>query len=401
MKEKEEIIKIALLVSCACVLQVAESIIPHPVPGVRLGLANMITLVAMVNIGFGVSLQIALMRTLISSLILGTFLSPSFMLSFSGALVSTLIMGIFFKLSTSGHRVRFSLIGISIIGSLGHNLTQISLAYLLLIKNSAVFLLWPWLLISGLIMGWITGMITIQVCKKIKKPSNAKPAVRFKPDFTSSPVGRYVDHRSPLHLISPQIKIAGVTVLALSVLILENYWTYASVFCFLIALAFLSRIRFLSLFSGIEKLSSLLLLSFMLPAFLTPGEILSTIGPLEITREGLDVGISFSSRIILLYLAASILSLTTSPKDLASGLERLLSPLRIFKITVNNLAHALVISWTFFPIFWTETGNMIRDRKHEEKKLKNLIGFTSDLIAGMYERANQVYRDTEFGVDSR
>jgi uncharacterized membrane protein/energy-coupling factor transporter transmembrane protein EcfT len=392
-EENKEVIKIALLVSCACVLQVAETLIPHPVPGVRLGLANLITLVAMVHIGFRVSLQIALLRTVISSLILGTFLSPSFLLSFSGSLVSTFIMGALFKLSTGGYRVRFSLVGISIMGSLGHNMTQVSLAYLLLVKNSAIFLLWPWLLISGVIMGWITGMISIQVCKKLKTTSTAKTDRKLEPDIAVYPGGRYVDKSSPIHLLSPRIKIIGVILLTLLVLFSGNYWGFASVFATLIVLAILSRIRILSLLSGIEKLTPLLILSFTLPLLFTSGKILLSIGSLSITQAGLHLGISLASRIVIVYSAASLLSQTTSPRDIATGLESLLSPLKMAGLSVNNLTRTLVLTWTFFPVLWAEARNAIRDQKFEARKLRNPIDFSSDLIVGLYERADQISKE--------
>ena len=75
--------KIALLISISCVLQISESFIPHPIPGLRLGLANMLTLVALVTLGFRAALEIAVLRTVLSAFIMGTFMSPTFVLSFS------------------------------------------------------------------------------------------------------------------------------------------------------------------------------------------------------------------------------------------------------------------------------------------------------------------------------
>lgn len=394
MEENKQIVKIGLLVSCACVLQVAESLLPHPVPGARLGLANMITLVALVNIGFGVALQIALMRTLISSLILGTFLSPSFMLSFSGALVSTLVMGIFYKLSTSGHQVRFSIIGISVFGSLSHNAAQLGLVYLLLVKNSSVFLLWPWLLISGVIMGWMTGMIARQVCRKISTSSPERSRGEKWPDIASVPCGRYDRQSSPIHLLSPPIKIVGLIVLAAIVLFSKRYWVHISLFGLLVVLAIFSRIRLFSLFSGVGKVSSLLFLSFLLPGILTPGKVLSSVGPLHVTTEGLLAGVSIASRIVLLFMAASLLAVTTSPRDMALGLQKLLSPLKIFKLSVNRLAHVLTVSWTFFPVFWRKASSMIHDQDFRWRRMANFVDFSSTLIARLYRWADHISEDT-------
>ncbi len=87
-KEDPKIYKIALLVSISCVLQISESLIPHPIPGLRLGLANMVGLIALVNLGFLSALEIAILRTILSSFIMGTFMSPNFIMIFSAAAIS-------------------------------------------------------------------------------------------------------------------------------------------------------------------------------------------------------------------------------------------------------------------------------------------------------------------------
>jgi len=66
------VVRLAMLVACASVLQVAESLLPHPLPGVRLGLANIIAVMTMVCIGPGSAIQLAVLRTLVSSMVLGT-----------------------------------------------------------------------------------------------------------------------------------------------------------------------------------------------------------------------------------------------------------------------------------------------------------------------------------------
>ncbi len=113
-KENNQVYKIALLVAISCVLQISESLIPHPIPGLRLGMANMVTLVALVVLGFRPALEIAIFRTILSSIIMGTFMSPTFVLSLSGALISTLVMGFLYWLAGFNKVYGLSIIGISI-----------------------------------------------------------------------------------------------------------------------------------------------------------------------------------------------------------------------------------------------------------------------------------------------
>ena len=159
IQKDNKIYKIALLVALACVLQIAESLIPHPIPGLRLGLANMLTLTAMVVLGFRYALEVAVLRTILSAFIMGTFMSPTFILSFAGAVTSTLIMGFFYWLSGVHRRFRFSIIGLSIIGAFCHNLVQLYLAYLLLVKHEGIFVFFPWLSIGAVATGWVVGVV--------------------------------------------------------------------------------------------------------------------------------------------------------------------------------------------------------------------------------------------------
>jgi heptaprenyl diphosphate synthase len=93
MDEKKRILYISVLIALASVLQIVESLFPHPLPWLRLGLANIITLTSLVIFGYAIAVQVAVLRTILSSFILGTFLTPGFFLSFSGALMSALVMG--------------------------------------------------------------------------------------------------------------------------------------------------------------------------------------------------------------------------------------------------------------------------------------------------------------------
>ena len=384
------VVKLSILVSCACVLQVAESLLPHPLPGVRLGLANMITLIALVDIDFKSAFKIAMLRTMISSLILGTFLTPSFILSFSGSMISTLMMALFYKLSTSNFKIRFSLIGISVIGSLFHNFTQIILVYLLFIRSRGVLLLWPWLALSGVIMGVITGLIVVQVCKKLDSISKEKTTEKLDVNL-SMPQGRFIFGKSLIHHLSPEIKILFVVTLAIAIILIKDYIFYAGIFFFLIILAFISRVKFDSLFYNLKRISSFIILSFFMPIIFTPfGKVFYTIGPLKVTHQGLIMGGTFAFRIILLFFATSLLALTTSPNRLARGLGVLLSPLKIFGISSDKLAESLCISWSFFPILWQHTKDLIKKLSGKKFILKTTTHFLGDLVTDLYVQADNM-----------
>lgn len=174
------LLQIGLLAALASVLQLAESCIPMPVPGMKIGFANLVTLIAIVALGARSGIYVAALRTLVSSLMLGTFLSSGFILSASGALSSALVMGALYAFN---RRVNlFSLMGISIAGAVANNLAQIAVVYYLFARVSALQWFIPYLLLSAIVTGYLTGFLAARVCRKLGRSGKtiglfaAKPA---------------------------------------------------------------------------------------------------------------------------------------------------------------------------------------------------------------------------------
>ncbi len=149
------LIYLSLLVSSGIVLNIIETLIPLPIhiPGAKLGLANIITLLALVLYGFKDGLIVSILRCLISALITGSL--SSLMYSLSGAILSLLIMS--FTYYYMGQT--FSLVGISIIGAQAHILAQISVASIIL-RNSGIFLYLPFLMLISLFTGYFVGLVS-------------------------------------------------------------------------------------------------------------------------------------------------------------------------------------------------------------------------------------------------
>ena len=161
---------IAILVALATILHLVESLIPipFPVPGVKLGLANIVTLLALVLFDFKTAFIIALLRTVLGSLMSGTLLNIGFFLSFSGAVTATCLMAVLLHFATllrsfSG----FSLLGISVAGAAAHNLGQLAMAALL-IRHTGIFFYLPIMLLSSVPTGFLTGLLLIEVLKYLK-----------------------------------------------------------------------------------------------------------------------------------------------------------------------------------------------------------------------------------------
>lgn len=155
---------LGLLLALACVLYYLESlfITPFfPLPGGKVGIANIISLIAVYILGLREALIITLFRVIIVNIILGGFLNISFYLGFFGGMGSTIVMGILAK-------SKISLISNSIIGALTHNFIQLIIV-VFFVFHSAILYYAPFLIFFGVITGFFNGVVGGYVLKFIEK----------------------------------------------------------------------------------------------------------------------------------------------------------------------------------------------------------------------------------------
>jgi heptaprenyl diphosphate synthase len=154
--------RLGILVSIAVTLQIAESMIPRPLPWLRLGLANAVTLLVLVRMGFRSALAVALLRVVLCALLLGTFGGPAFLLSASGALLATLAMAFALRAAPP-----LSLLGVSVAGSAAHVIGQLAAISPLLRLGSSVAVLAPILLATAVPLGLVTGAFVLAVHRRV------------------------------------------------------------------------------------------------------------------------------------------------------------------------------------------------------------------------------------------
>lgn len=389
--------QIAILVALACVLQIAESFIPHPIPGLRLGLANMMTLTAMILLGFGAAMEVALLRTVLSAILMGTFMSPAFLLSFSGAVASTAVMGVFCWLSGTHRYCRLSVVGISILGALTHNMVQLFLAYFLLVKHEGIFLFFPWLSIGAVATGWVVGVVTGGVCRQLLEGApigvHECPATMANPAFT-----RHFQHgTSSLHRLPASLKLSAVLFLAIALFVVSDLYVCLFVFLFMIFLATSSRIPLTAVFSHMKRYAMLPATAFLLSVcFHSGADVIADIGVLQVTASGLHSGTLFAMRILLLLMASCLLMRTTSLEEMTRGLSQVLFPLAVLGISRHRVATVLRLAWEALPAAWGTTRSAMSSVDFKKvRTLRNLIPLLSDLIAALYLRADRLTVEKE------
>lgn len=145
---------LAFLSTIAIFLSIIEHIIPKPLPWMRFGLANAITLYAFTFMKPREVFLIVLTRVLATSFLLGSFLSITFILSLTGALTSFVVMYFFYSIIP---RV-FSIVGISILGALTSSVSQLIVVNYLFVNNRLSYYILPFILLFALIGGLISGL---------------------------------------------------------------------------------------------------------------------------------------------------------------------------------------------------------------------------------------------------
>lgn len=149
--------RIAWFTALAISIHILESSLPSLIPGMKLGLANVITIIVLFLYGWRMAIWVSLLRVLIGSILIGTFLSPTFILSFSGALCSIM------ALAAVRLPINLSPIGISVLAAVAHIVGQFYVAYYLFIPHQGLFVLLPILMTTALIVGIVNGII----CKNL------------------------------------------------------------------------------------------------------------------------------------------------------------------------------------------------------------------------------------------
>lgn len=163
------ITRISVLTGLAVGIYALETLIPKPLPWLRLGLSNAIVLCTLTMFGLRDALMVSILRTTIGTLIVGTFLTPFFFFGLLGGITSTLVMGLLYFYV----RKTFSLIGISILGALSHNTVQLLLAYSLYIKRVEIFYLVPVFIVLAIFTGSLTGTAAIYLGEALEGKSYA------------------------------------------------------------------------------------------------------------------------------------------------------------------------------------------------------------------------------------
>lgn len=154
---------LALLAAAALIIHTIEGFLPPPlpIPGIRLGLANIITLFVLCTYSYKEALAVLIVRIVLASLFFGQ--AVSFTYSLAGGFMCLIVMGLI-NSRMKGHFVFLT----GVFGALTHNMTQIMVARFLT-GTSGVFVYVPYLAISAVVTGLFTGLCAHFLLKHLRR----------------------------------------------------------------------------------------------------------------------------------------------------------------------------------------------------------------------------------------
>lgn len=212
-------------------------------------------------------------------------------------------------------------------------------------------------------------------------------------------LGQYYQTDSVIHKLDPRVKLIATICFIISLFIVKSWVGYAVAAVFLAAAIRLSNVPFKFMVKGMKAIVFILLITVVFNLFLTPGEVLVSVWKIRITKEGLRMAAQMAVRLSFLIVGSSIMTLTTTPNSLTDAMEKLMKPLKVFKVPVHEVAMMMSIALRFIPILLEETDKIMKaqiargadfESGNLVKKAKAMVPLLVPLFISAFRRANDL-----------
>ena len=204
-------------------------------------------------------------------------------------------------------------------------------------------------------------------------------------------LGQYYPADSPIHRLDPRTKLIFTFFYMISLFLVKDYPGFIpAVFLFVLTVV-LSKVPIKYILKGLKPILFIIFLTVFFNILIGTGEPLVKIGFIKITKSGIKRGVFIALRLILLMLGTSMMTFTTT-----DAIESVLSPLKIIRIPVHEIAMMMSIALRFIPILLEETDRIIKAQQARGadfesggliKRAKAMIPIFVPLIISAFRRA--------------
>lgn len=210
-------------------------------------------------------------------------------------------------------------------------------------------------------------------------------------------IGQFFPGSSFVHKLDARTKIILTLIFLVFIFVCKNFWSLG-LLCLFAAVSYgLSRLSPKLAIKSLKPLLPIVLLTTLLQLYyIQKGDIILQWRFITITDTGVYTAIFIAVRIFTLLLMSSLLTYTTSPTDLTDAIEKLLSPLKIFKVDVHTFAMMMTIALRFIPTLIDEIDRIMAAQKARGadfesgnilKRIKALIPIFVPLFISAFKRA--------------
>lgn len=210
-------------------------------------------------------------------------------------------------------------------------------------------------------------------------------------------IGQYFPGKSFIHNLDARSKILLTVLFLVLTFLCGNFWSLGLVWIFGSVTYLTSRLKIKLILKSFKPLIPIILLTSILQLYYNKeGVVLFAWKFISITDKGVFTAIFIAARILLLLIISSLLTYTTAPTDLTDAIEKLLSPLKIFKIEVHTFAMMMTIALRFIPTLIDEIDRIMSAQKARGadfesgnilKKIKALLPIFVPLFVSAFKRA--------------
>ncbi|HEB13169.1 MAG TPA: energy-coupling factor transporter transmembrane protein EcfT [Actinobacteria bacterium] len=212
-------------------------------------------------------------------------------------------------------------------------------------------------------------------------------------------LGQFYPAKSPLHALDPRVKLFLTLTLVISLFFIDNIAILISSAILIPILAKVAKLPYRWILRGVRPLVFILSFTFLIHLFLTEGELFFRLGPLIATWDGLVKGIFYSSRLVLVILFSSFITLTTSPVQLTDAIESFFNPLKVFRFPAHEIALMMTIALRFIPTILGEAETIMKAQKARGanfdsgnilKRARSFVPLLIPLFISSFRRADEL-----------
>ena len=225
--------------------------------------------------------------------------------------------------------------------------------------------------------------------------------------FKDISFGQYYPTNSLVHSLDARVKLLLTILFVVVIFFIKSYFGFMLTAFVLVVIILTARLPMASVLKSIRGILFIVVFTAILNLFfIKQGEVLVSWKIFTITKTGVHTTIKMVLRLVLLISGASLLSLTTTPVELADGVESLMSPLRLIKVPVRDIAMIMSIALRFIPTLFEETNKIIAAQKARGAsfdtgnifaKAKAMMPVLIPLFVNSFRRADEL----AFAMDAR